>query len=96
MPASCTRRDSTNIGAGAVRSSGLSACATTSGKTAAMSRFDTATSRCSLPRCAAMRRWKRASSYSASSKRTEKVMKRSPCARRPSAAISELSSPPDR
>ncbi len=43
-----------------------------------------------------IRRWNAVSSYSASSKRSEKVVNRSPLARRPSAATSELSRPPDR
>ena len=96
MPESRTSRESRKSGAGAVRSSGRSAWATTSGKTSAMSARRTMISRWSLPMSAAIARWNGVSSYSASSKRIEKVQNLSPFTRRPSAATSELSSPPER
>ena len=96
MPASRTRRDSRKSGAGAVRRSGRSAWRTTSGKTVAMSAAVTVTSWCSLPNVATIIRWYADSSYSGSSKRIEKVWSRPPIARRPSAATSELSRPPER
>ena len=50
----------------------------TSGKTRAMSAFETTTSWCSLPSRCTISRWNSVSSYSASSKRSEKVLKRRP------------------
>ena len=61
-----------------------------------MSARRTTISRWSLAMRATTARWKAVSSYSASSKRTENVQKLSPFTRRPSAATSELSRPPER
>jgi hypothetical protein len=60
-----------------------------------MSVSDTTISWCSVPSSRATIRWYLVSSYSGTSKRSENVEKRALVARRASAAMRELSSPPD-
>ena len=96
MPWARTSPDSRNIGAGAVRKIGRSACQITCGNTRAMSPRLTVSSWWVVPSRALISRWNSPSSYSASAKRSEKVWKPSPLAARPSVAISELSRPPER